>query len=92
MLQLLPSDLQKIPHSPAQLAVNLVLRAASVGEAGHQQTHTHGPQNLQPYVTTLMLHWQEISYLLQGIKISLSNHQASIQWIQGTLYPRVATD
>lgn len=85
---MLPSPLQK--HSPAELAVNLVPRAASVGGAGHQQTHTHGPQNLQPCVTTLMLHWQEISYFLQGIKISLSTHPASIQWVQGTLYPGVA--
>lgn len=71
--------------------MNLVLKAASVGEVGHQQTHTHGPQNLlQPCVTTLMLHWQEISYFLQGINISLSTHPASIQCVQETLYSGVA--
>lgn len=51
--------------------------------------HTWTPEPAT-MLTTLMLHWQEISYFLQGIKISLSTHPASIQWVQGTLYPGVA--
>jgi hypothetical protein len=89
---MLVKNRQKIPHSPAEVAVNLVLRAASAGKAGHQQTHTHGPQNLQQCVTTFMLQWHEIPYFLQSTKISLSTHPASIQWAQGALYPGVAID